>query len=90
MGVEQGNEKVFKNLHKRAQRTMERGILGVTMWDQNRFTWKKARTRSKDIVYVIKQQNGDGQVIQLDKRQTNRVIYWYPYNDKHSIKRLNT
>lgn len=48
--------KLNENLHRIAQRAIERAMFGVTLRDKYKSTWISAKTRVKDIVEVIKQE----------------------------------
>ena len=82
-----------KNLHRLAQRAIERATLGITIRDRHRSTWIWAKTGGKDIVQVVKKQKWRwaGHVARMnDNRWTKRITDWCPYNDKGSKKRPDT
>ena len=82
-----------ENLLRRAQRAMERAMLGITLRDRRSSKWIRGITGVTDIIQFIKQQKWRwaGHVARRnDNRWSKRVTDWCPWGNKRSRKRPDT
>ncbi len=75
---------------RRAQRAMERKILGITWRDGERATWIREQAKVEDILITIKMRKWSWArhiMRKTDNRWTKRVTEWQPRNCKRSYGR---
>ncbi len=75
---------------RRAQRGMERRMLGITLRDWKRESWIREQTKVEDILMTIKKEKGTlaGHIMRrLDNIWTTRVTVWQHRNGRRNQSR---